>query len=375
MHRTSRLGIAPRLLTVFALAAAVTGCTVDQPAASGDDFQSQITVETSTSAPPPPEQADALSERAAAFADRVSDDDGADTPGAQQRRSVQWIDNHAPRARRYSVRHLNSAAARQTTHDVAPNRAEVATSDPAADDSRRQPTASRAQLFQQLRDAIAADDGNPMLKAMLVATLKAVEGDGQFDAAAWTQLDDRQRRKISRYHQLLLALRKDAATGEGGLEHDAIAEHLDRLHANSPIDIRTIKLVKTVYSFGVYDEFADNRFVAGRENPLIVYVELDHFRVLDTANGRFQVHLAQELELYTAAGGTMVWQQPPEDVLDECRNRRKDFFVRQLVRLPVNLSVGKYLLKVRVSDRNGSSIDERSVPLVLVADSRLVADK
>ena len=377
MHRTSGLGIATRISMAFVLATACIGCSTDQSTASRADFQSQITVEPISSVPPTPAQeVGGLSQQAATFADRVSDSKSPNTPNAQWQRSVQWIDNLDPHARQYHNRRSQSARPRQTPHDVAPNHADVAAPSLSADDNRRQPTTSHAQLFRQLRQAIADDDAiKPLLKAMLVTTLKAIAGEGQFDDGTWTQPDDQQQQKLSKYHQLLLALRKDAATGDGRLEPSAIADHLDRLQDDSPIEIRTVRLVKTVHSFGVYDEFADNHFVAGRENPLIIYVELDHFRVLDTAKDRFQVHLAQELELYTASGGTMVWQHPPEDVLDECRNRRKDFFVRQLVRLPANLSVGKYLLKVRVSDRNGSSVDERSVPLVLVADSRLVADK
>lgn len=376
MHRTSGLGIATRILMAFVLATASFGCSTDQSVASRADFQSQITVEPIASVPPTPAQeVDGLSQQAATFADRISNSKSPNTPNAQRQRSVQWIDNLDPHVQQYHNRRSKSVRPRQTPHDVAPNHVDVAAPDLSADDSHKQPATSHTQLFLQLRQAIADDDTiNPLLKGMLVTTLKAIAGEGQFDDGTWTQPDDQQQ-KLSKYYQLLLALRRDAATGDSSLEPSVIADHLDRLQNDSPIEIRTVRLVKTVHSFGVYDEFADNHFVAGRENPLIIYVELDYFHVLNTAKGRFQVHLAQELELYTASGGTMVWQHPPEDVLDECRNRRKDFFVRQLVRLPANLSVGKYLLKVRVSDRNGNSVDERSVPLVLVADNRLAADK
>ena len=59
-------------------------------------------------------------------------------------------------------------------------------------------------------------------------------------------------------------------------------------------------------------------------------------------------------------------------IVDRSRNRRRDFFEVQLIKLPPQLSVGKYWLKVRVTDLHGNYIDETSLPIKIVADQALV---
>ena len=61
--------------------------------------------------------------------------------------------------------------------------------------------------------------------------------------------------------------------------------------------------------------------------------------------------------------------------MDNSYNQLRDFFVTQHLLLPANLGVGEFVLKVRVTDLQSGTLDERSRPIVLVADQRLVSDK
>ena len=67
-----------------------------------------------------------------------------------------------------------------------------------------------------------------------------------------------------------------------------------------------------------------------------------------------------------------MWKQPATQIVDESRNKRRDFFVVQLIRLPARLGVGKYRLKVRINDLHGGSIDETTLPIQLVADKTIL---
>ena len=157
------------------------------------------------------------------------------------------------------------------------------------------------------------------------------------------------------------------------LDADTIADHINSIFGQRPISIGRVELCRNVHGYGVYEPFESSVFLAGREHAMIVYVELDHFRVnQDAADQRFQVKLAQELVLYNESDGLAVWQQPKVNIVDDSRNRRRDFFVVQMVRLPTRLGVGKYILKVRMTDLNSGSLDERTVPIQLVADQALV---
>jgi hypothetical protein len=147
---------------------------------------------------------------------------------------------------------------------------------------------------------------------------------------------------------------------------------LDELFGHLPIKIRHTELCRRVTGFGVYEPFESHTFLAGRDNKMIVYVELDQFRPSETDEDMYEVKLQQELALFNESDGLAVWRNEPVQIVDTSRNRRRDFFVVQLVTLPARLSVGKYMLKVRVTDLHGGSIDETSIPVEIVADEALV---
>ena len=52
---------------------------------------------------------------------------------------------------------------------------------------------------------------------------------------------------------------------------------------------------------------------------------------------------------------------------DVSRNRRHDFFVVEMIHLPSNLTIGRYLLKVSVVDQNVNRIAEATLPIKIVA--------
>ena len=93
------------------------------------------------------------------------------------------------------------------------------------------------------------------------------------------------------------------------------------------------------------------------------------------SDGQYEVKLAQQVSLYNEADGLEVWRHPSVQIVDRSRNRRRDFFEVQLIKLPPQLNVGKYRLKVRVTDYHADCIDEASMPIRFVADQTLVGAK
>jgi hypothetical protein len=98
---------------------------------------------------------------------------------------------------------------------------------------------------------------------------------------------------------------------------------------------------------------------------------LDNFHTSRDGNGQHTVRLSQEVILYNDADGLPVWRQRPEQILDRSANKREDFFVVQIIHLSNRLSVGKYHLKVRITDEVGQQVDEQSIPIQIVADPQL----
>jgi hypothetical protein len=183
-----------------------------------------------------------------------------------------------------------------------------------------------------------------------------------------SKLSPKDQEMVQGYHRSLVTLRGELLAGNGKVDREAVTSRLDELFGSQPVTIRTVKLCEKVMGYGVYDSFPDEVFVAGREQKLIVYVELDNFEsaARDSGDG-YEVRLRQEVELYESSGFE-VWSHEPVKIVDVSRNKRRDFFVVQLVTLPAQLSMGEYHLKIRVYDENASTRDETSVTIRIVAD-------
>ncbi len=230
----------------------------------------------------------------------------------------------------------------------------------------------RQSLLTLLRDAVRHGDEPAMKKAITTATLSFADSAGVLDPVDLETLEPHQRRSVQRYHQLVTLLGHELISGGRALDVDQVVDRVRRLWDRRPVRIGHVELCRRVRGFGVYEPFEQRVFLAGREQPVIIYAELKHFRAQETNHERYQVKLSQEVVLYNEADGLAVWRQPKVDILDESRNRRHDFFVVQMIRLPARLNVGKYLLKVRMTDRISESLDESTIPIQLVADQALV---
>ncbi len=233
---------------------------------------------------------------------------------------------------------------------------------------------SPAEAYRVLLEAVRHSDGSNLSKAVAAATLAPVGPHGELDWSLLNKLSPEDQQRIKNYHRAVSMLHAQVLSGEGDLDREAIAGRLEELYGSQPVSIRNIQLCEKVMGYGVYDAFSDNTFVAGRVQKLIVYVELDNFEPLQNQDGgAYEVRLRQELELYES-NGFEVWSHEPVIISDVSQNKRRDFFVVQLVTLPAQLRMGQYHLKVRVYDENGGTRDEASLELRLVADGALVKE-
>jgi len=232
---------------------------------------------------------------------------------------------------------------------------------------------SRAELLAALHSRIADSDDPATIKALGLAGLALASPDHALSDDALADLPPTQQQLVRRFHSLFASLGKQIAAGET-IDRDKVADQLNALIGEQPLSIRKAMLCRRVRGYGVYEEMPGDAFIAGREHPIVVYVELDHFKVQPADDHLYnhQVKLSQELVLYNESDGLAVWRQPAETIVDESRNRRRDFYTVQPTRLPARLTVGKYILKVRVRDHHGGTRDEVSVPINIVADPSLV---
>ena len=122
-----------------------------------------------------------------------------------------------------------------------------------------------------------------------------------------------------------------------------------------------------VKRFGVYEPMDPPRFIAGKkDNDAIIYCEVANFASQMTPDKMWETKLKQEAVLYSETG-LAVWSDKSDTVTDLSRNRLHDFFIADKVRIPGNLPVGRYLLKMTVTDLHANRVAEATVPVQVVA--------
>jgi len=233
-----------------------------------------------------------------------------------------------------------------------------------------------ARLSKQLKDSAASND---TLRPYLARTaLSLFDPARELTEADLGELAAEDRQLILAYQRAFTLLGR--SLGESTTEdrqHLQIAatELADQLDAKpTSLRIQNAQLCSRVNGFGVYEPFKTSTFLAGVDRPAIIYAEVENFTPRLESDGQYNVRLTQQVVLYNATDGLAVWRIRPTEITDTSRNRRNDFFVVQLITLPARLGVGKYNLKITLTDEIGQQVDEAEIPIRFVADEKLLSD-
>jgi len=373
-----------------------SGCRMAQ--STGPAAASPATIDAPGQQSEPGEQLTPRQQAALDQVRQITDALGSGAPGpapgsAAAVPSVLWIDSRHPSAGGRRPGTANSrltpadssinletpgaALSAATIHDppaAALQQASYKTPEPEPKRDERQEI-DRAALTDALLRQIR-DSGDPdLVKAVNAAALSLLAADRTPPADLLKPLGSQQRRLVQQYQRMLIAVADQIAAGGNKIDTSAIVKQLESLMGDKALLIRRVELCRRVDGYGVYDPFPSNKFVIRRDRRMIVYVELDNFKTVCTDNGRHEVRLAQEMALYNDADGLEVWRLRQETIRDTSRNQRNDFYTVKMIQMPQWLGVGKYRLKVRLTDLNGSTEAETVVEIQFVADETLVSGK
>jgi hypothetical protein len=235
-------------------------------------------------------------------------------------------------------------------------------------------TTDNSALSTQMAANIRSSDQSALQKALALSSLSLSCNQNLLTSDDLRDLNPTELAQLRKMHTMVLQTLTHQIQGhEPNSDHQAgMNDQITKLFGPASARIGKIEFCRSVSGYGVYDPFESTTFMAGVEQPLILYVELENFNSIYDGN-QYRVQLTQEIELYTDADGVRVWFLPREDIVDTSRNKRRDFFTVQLLHLPARLGVGKYRLKVRIHDINGGSYDETTVPITLVASQSTTA--
>lgn len=227
-----------------------------------------------------------------------------------------------------------------------------------------------SELTMILRDLASTSD-DPGSAALALASLETMLPSDVGTLVEDGVLSDAERTSLDAVRSFLGSLSTEGSIASPS-EVSAQLEEIKRgLDAWAGLSIKKAALCTRVDGFGRYDTFSSYRFVAGRAQPVIVYVELERFaqREISGPDGqpRYETKLSQRLELYHVADDLNTWNRAAEPVGDESRNRLRDYYLINQVTLPATLGVGRYHLKVVMRDLIGERVAETIIPIEIVA--------
>ncbi len=233
------------------------------------------------------------------------------------------------------------------------------------------------QLSRELYRKAAYSD-EPLRDLLLIAATSMLDPDRALATEAIGVLTQREREILEGMQAFFSDLGSQLqATGDPEVVVFA-ADALGRSLASHPqLSVATAALCSRVGGFGDYDEFSRNdagrySFLAHSGQQVVVYVEVDDYQSERDDKEQWVTELSQQLVIYSDRDGIPVWREDWQVGVDASKNRRKDFFIVQLITLPRQLSVGRDQLKILLRDRKSGAEAETAVELEMIADPRMV---
>ncbi|MGI9014466.1 MAG: hypothetical protein ACR2GY_09485 [Phycisphaerales bacterium] len=227
--------------------------------------------------------------------------------------------------------------------------------------------ALRRELFQN-----AAYADSPLREYLVMAALAMVDPDRALNPDALNDLDDREREILRAYQQFFIEIGAElATTGDEAVLIEKIEELRQAVTNTGPLTVARAAFCTSVEGFGRYTPFEKSAFLAGAQQDVIVYMEVEDFTSTENENGQWVTDLWVELILYDR-DHVPVWRRDWSAAPDVAERKRTDFYINYIVTLPERLTLGKYTMKVRVRDDATGSVAEAGIDFQIVADASVI---
>lgn len=230
----------------------------------------------------------------------------------------------------------------------------------------------RVQLAEKLEAAAVSGEGEA--RALLALGALETLRDGALRDEVMAHVGEEESSALRAWAAMHREAARRAEAGETGAGIAAAGVAAAGASENM-FRVETALLCAKVEGFGRYQTLDSSALLAGRGHRAIVYIEVTDFAHRAMTNDRgdagWNVELTQELSLYHDADQVLAWRRPEQTISDFSRNKRRDFFVVQMVELPSTLSIGAYNLKVTMRDREAGAVAEAIIPIRVVADAAL----
>jgi len=236
------------------------------------------------------------------------------------------------------------------------------------------PQVRKQELARELAailGSLASTSDDPGAAALALAGLEVLLPDETGSLVEEGVLSDGELASLDAARAFLRSMSSEGSLASPAQLSAGLEEIQAGLHAWTGMVVTKSVLCTRVDGFGRYETFDTYRFVAGRAQPAIVYVELERFGqrefVGPDGQQRYETKLSQRLELYHVADDLNTWNRAAETVTDVTRNHLRDYYLINQITLPANLGVGRYHLKVVMRDLVSDKVAESIIPIEIVA--------
>ncbi len=192
------------------------------------------------------------------------------------------------------------------------------------------------ELRAQVVEWLASEKVNPASVALLKGAVTALAG------AASTPAKDA----------------KSDPTRSGEIRSAVLA-----LEDRVPLGITELRLCRKVLGFGAFEPLDCSGLKAGQ--AVLIYCELTGLRY-HSHDASYVSRLSSRVELVRAKDGTRVWEQPLGEAEDQCRSKRRDFYVNYRINLPRAVSPGDYRLRLTQTDLLAQQSTSCELPLTVI---------
>ena len=134
-------------------------------------------------------------------------------------------------------------------------------------------------------------------------------------------------------------------------------EATGRLGEAGPLVVRNLAFITKVVSYGVYTTFESYEFTPSQRVGL--YVEIDNFTSQERPQG-FHTSLKSSYQILDSRGQRVAADEFAPNQ-ENCRNRRRDYFIFYEFSMPERIYPGEYTLQLTVTDVNSQKVGQSKV--------------
>ena len=136
-----------------------------------------------------------------------------------------------------------------------------------------------------------------------------------------------------------------------------LADALASLGETSPLLVRNMAFCTQVLSFGSIKRFDKNEFC--RDQEVLLYAEIENFTSESTEKG-FHTSLGSSYQILDSLGRP-VFTREFASTDDLSKIARHDFFIAYHFRVPMQLTPGKYTLRLAIRDKKSQKTGQGSI--------------